>query len=139
MAASGAADGSVLVANFNAGWHKRKGAPIIYHRRFEIDYDVESGEYRMLDRFQVENVTATDAADRGIKKKAGGTANPALMKSVGWPPQCAIHKVAWNSANGLESAGWLASGTASGLVRVEWVAGRFQGDTAPERMYNPLG
>ncbi|ORX40716.1 hypothetical protein BD324DRAFT_647634 [Kockovaella imperatae] len=136
MAVSGGADGAVLLSNLNRGWHKRKGAPVHFLRRFEMDYDHESGTYRMVDQFHQESVMAQDAIDRGTKLKKGGDAlaDPAFMKSVAWSPHCAIHKVTWNSANGLNSAGWLASGMASGLVRVEWVSGRFQGDTLPIRM-----
>lgn len=40
-----------------------------------------------------------------------------------WSPQVGIHRCTWNNAAGLGQAGWMASGGASGLGRVEWVQG----------------
>lgn len=47
-----------------------------------------------------------------------------------WPPEMGVHKVVWNSGNGPENVGLLASATASGLVRIDtkvwgrWVKGK---------------
>jgi len=45
--------------------------------------------------------------------------------SSAWPQQVGIHRVAWNSGNGLAAAGMLASATASGICRVDWLQGRW--------------
>lgn len=44
-----------------------------------------------------------------------------------WPVQVGVHRVAWHSGGGLHSAPLLASGTASGLCRIDWMKGRGQG------------
>lgn len=44
-----------------------------------------------------------------------------------WSPQVGIHRCTWNNAAGLGQAGWMASGGASGLGRVEWVEGVWRG------------
>lgn len=47
-------------------------------------------------------------------------------KGIGaWPPEVGIHRATWNSGNGLANACWLASATASGLCRVDWLTGRW--------------
>ncbi len=43
-----------------------------------------------------------------------------------WPVEVGVHRVAWHSGGGLHSAPLLASGTASGLCRIEWMRGRGQ-------------
>lgn len=48
-----------------------------------------------------------------------------------WPPEMGVHRVAWNSGNGLGGAPLLASATASGLCRVDWVMGRWIKDRTP--------
>lgn len=50
--------------------------------------------------------------------------NPEYIWSAAWMPEVGVHKVVWNCAGGLKEAGWLASGTASGLVRVDWIEGK---------------
>ena len=36
-----------------------------------------------------------------------------------------MQRVAWNEGSGLAGASWLASATASGLCRVDWLEGRW--------------
>ena len=42
-----------------------------------------------------------------------------------------MHRAVWNAGNGLANAPWLASATASGLCRVDWLAGRWLRDYVP--------
>lgn len=42
-----------------------------------------------------------------------------------WAPEVSVTTVSWNSGSGLEYASLLASGTASGLVRIDDVKGRW--------------
>ena len=73
-----------------------------------------------------------DSGDRHTAKiqKLAET-DPSLISTTLWSPEIGVHRVAWNSAKGLGSAGWLVSGTASGLGRVEWVEGKFVGERVP--------
>lgn len=55
-----------------------------------------------------------------------------LSTSTGvWPPEIGVHRVAWNSGNGLGGAPLLASATGSGLCRVDWLLGRWLKDRVP--------
>ena len=54
-----------------------------------------------------------------------------LDGSALWPHEVSVLSTCWNSCNGLENAPWLASGTASGLVRIDWLQGRWFRDTVP--------
>jgi transcription factor C subunit 6 len=47
--------------------------------------------------------------------------DPLYLSTATWTPNVGVHKVTWNSMNGLRHAGWLASGMACGLARIEWV------------------
>jgi len=67
-------------------------------------------------------------ADKGeaplhIKTTAGGTG--------AWPREVGVHRVAWNSSNGLAAAALLASATAAGLCRVDEVWGRWIREKVP--------
>ena len=42
-----------------------------------------------------------------------------------------MHRVVWNGGNGLANAPCLASATASGLCRVDWLTGRWIQDRMP--------
>jgi transcription factor C subunit 6 len=63
------------------------------------------------------------------KQKAAETAPP--ISTGAWPSQVGVNKVTWNSGNGLGGASLLASATASGLCRVDWLEGRWLRDKVP--------
>ena len=71
------------------------------------------------------------AADRGKKSSKTGQLDPTIVKAQSWSPHVAVHRATWNEANGLAGAGWLATGMACGLVRVEWITGTFKGGVVP--------
>lgn len=50
-----------------------------------------------------------------------------------WPPLIGVHRVVWNSGNGLSGASLLGSATASGLCRVDWLEGRWLKGNVPYR------
>jgi transcription factor C subunit 6 len=63
-----------------------------------------------------------------VKHQKEAEHNPGHIVTAAWSPYVGAHKVCWNNAGGLRNAGWLASGTASGLGRVDWIEGKFVGD-----------
>jgi len=68
-----------------------------------------------------------DAVGRTLMNpKKRSNAKDALVKLSNWDAHIGIHRVVWQNGGGLGRAGWLASGGASGLLRAEWVAGRFR-------------
>lgn len=85
----------------------------------------------MLDCFHPTEIP--DHSSRGLPSQAF---TPQVSdQGVGygaWPASVSVTKVAWNEGGGLAGAGLLASGTASGLCRVDWLGsggqGRWWGD-----------
>jgi len=65
------------------------------------------------------------------ERKGEPPAEPLSISHGAWPPNVGIHRVAWHNGGGLARAPLLASGTASGLCRVDWLVGRFVGDKFP--------
>lgn len=43
--------------------------------------------------------------------------------SPSWPPQISITSLAWNNGNGIGRAGMIASASASGLCRIDYMQG----------------
>jgi len=111
---------------------------MVYNRLFEMDYDLHTGEYRMLDDFQPEEITLDGAAQKNSNRAKGTEhsleGNPLVAKSGDWPVEVGVHKICWNNNNGLGRANWIASGTASGLCRIDIVRGRFLGGRVPAGM-----
>lgn len=58
----------------------------------------------------------------------GKSKEPTKIQPIGtgaWPREVGVHRVTWNSVNGLASTSMLASATASGLCRVDVLWGRW--------------
>jgi transcription factor C subunit 6 len=108
---------------------------MIFQRLFEIDYGIYTGEYRIIDDYLPVEL-ALEAAQQKNANKAKGTGhslegNQVAAKSADWSLNVAIHKVCWNNNNGLGRAGWAASGSASGIGRVDIIRGRFINGRTP--------
>ncbi|KAG8932075.1 hypothetical protein FRC02_001705 [Tulasnella sp. 418] len=80
---------------------------------------------------------ATKTINKTKKAKSGSQTQPTInqVSEVGgsgaWPPEVGVHCVAWNTSNGLTKCQLLASGTASGLCRIDNLWGRFRKDHVP--------
>lgn len=100
-----------------------------------MDYDLHTGEYRMVDNFAVEDISLDYANQRNVNKSKSSVhsleGNPIVIKTGNWSPHVGVHRSCWNNNGGLGKAGWIASGTASGLGRVDIVHGRFIHGQAP--------
>lgn len=82
-----------------------------------------------------EAVGARRLGKRAGKGAAGDVESSATAKSAAWSPHVGIHRVAWHNAGGLGKAGWVASGGAAGLVRVDWVSsGRWHDGVVPDQI-----
>jgi transcription factor C subunit 6 len=64
-----------------------------------------------------------------VKTKVAPKAN--VVGTGAWPSEVGVHRVTWNSSNGLAAAGLLASATASGLCRVDELWGRWMKGKVP--------
>ena len=110
---------------------------LLVHKIYQMDYSRETGEFRMLERFlpQVRpRMHPSGKAGKTTQKPAvvAPSGNASAAPGTGaWPTQVGVHKVAWNCGNGLEAAGLLASGTASGLGRVDFLEGRWFENRVP--------
>ncbi|KAG8804442.1 hypothetical protein FRC17_005971, partial [Serendipita sp. 399] len=117
--------------------------PFLNHKIFQLDYSPISGQYRMLDQFfPQENGNngilvykesaprkvdgRRDAATTGEKFEQGR-----LEPSGLWHPNVGVTTVAWNSGCGLGSAPFLACGTVSGLIRVDYLEGMWTKGAIP--------
>ncbi|WVQ84912.1 hypothetical protein IAT38_007075 [Cryptococcus sp. DSM 104549] len=124
------ADGALILSDVNDGIYK-KYSNIRYvnmEKLYEVDYNQHTGEYRISDDFLPEPTTLEAAISRRpvSKSKSGDNEpSPLLIKTAAWSPHVGLHRVCWN-VNGLGVAGWVASGGAAGLGRVEWVEGRWK-------------
>ncbi|GBE81838.1 hypothetical protein SCP_0402120 [Sparassis crispa] len=115
--AVGVTDGSCLTTNTLRSTRRGGMVPFLVHKIYQLDYSRNTGEYRMLERFLPTEMQDRPTATRLNKVVPVGTG--------AWPPEVGIHRVAWNSGNGLGRAPLLASATGSGLCRVDWLLGRW--------------
>ncbi|KAK0439584.1 hypothetical protein EV421DRAFT_2010452 [Armillaria borealis] len=112
------ADGACSTTNMLRSTRRGGSVPFFIHKIYQLDYSRKSKEYRMLERFLPQ-----ETVDR--------TKNPGSTSIGSWPRQVGIQRVVWNEGNGLASAGMLASATASGLCRIDFLEGRWMKDKIP--------
>ncbi|KAG8758062.1 hypothetical protein FRC14_000856 [Serendipita sp. 396] len=141
--AIGCADGSCITTNLLRGTRREGVVPFLNHKVFQLDYSPRDGHYRMLDRFlPVENganeamvykesVTRNANNDKVVANTEDRFKQGCLEASGLWHPNVAVTAVAWNSGCGLGCAPFLVSGTASGLVRVDYLEGMWAKGTVP--------
>jgi hypothetical protein len=74
-----------------------------------------------------------ESADRAqpTKNPGKGRGDSTNAASGAWSPEVAVTCTRWNEGCGIGQAPLLASATASGLCRVDWLGGRFHGDRVP--------
>ncbi|KAK8853096.1 hypothetical protein IAR55_003797 [Kwoniella newhampshirensis] len=129
MLVSGGTDGAVILGNYHTGFYRNRKMPLVQERLYEVDYNATTGEYRILDDILPEAISLEAASSRrpAASSRRGHNEPPShLLKTGAWSPHVGIHQVVWNNGGGLGKAGWVASGGASGLGRVEWVEGRWR-------------
>jgi transcription factor C subunit 6 len=82
----------------------------------------------MLERF-LPNETHERA--NASRPKTEPLAERTSSSTGAWSPEVSVHRVAWNDGGGLAGTPWLASATASGLCRVDWLEGRWMRGRIP--------
>ncbi|KAG8217927.1 hypothetical protein J3R82DRAFT_6093 [Butyriboletus roseoflavus] len=107
--------------------------PFLVHKIFQLDYSRKTGDFRMLDHFlpQETQERSTNTKGKAQEEKEDAEASGRSTSTGVWPPDIGVTRVAWNNGNGLGGAPLLASATASGLCRVDWVMGRWIKDKTP--------
>lgn len=115
---SGGADGSVKIINVLSSVTKGMGcAPWNVYR---LDIHRTSGRLRMVDGMAKEAVTKSSPDDFIERVLAGGEADAKMPRVTGWHPVIRITDVRW--CPNIQGAFLLASSTAAGLVRLDWIA-----------------
>lgn len=125
--AVGSADGACTTTNSLRSTRRGGSVPFFLHKIYQLDYSRNTGVYRMLERFLPQETQERPAATRAAKSK-GQQSEHYKAHPVGtgaWPREVGVHRVTWNSGNGLAAAGLLASVTGSGLCRVDELWGRW--------------
>ncbi|KIJ44255.1 hypothetical protein M422DRAFT_228294 [Sphaerobolus stellatus SS14] len=129
--AVGSADGSCQTTNILKSTRRGGAVPFLIHRIYQMDYNRKTKEYRMLDNFMPYEHQDRPAASRAAGQK-DKNAEPAFQSSTGaWSPEISITRVTWHSGSDLARAPLLASATASGLCRVDYLLGRFAQNRFP--------
>lgn len=127
--AVGSADGSCVTTNTLKSTRRGGSVPFFVHKIFQLDYSRKTGEFRMLDHFLPQE---TQERSTNLKGKQAKTDESEISISTGvWPSEVGVHRVAWNTGNGLGGAPLLASTTGSGLCRVDWLLGRWIRNKVP--------
>ncbi|KAF9556184.1 hypothetical protein CPC08DRAFT_694740 [Agrocybe pediades] len=130
--AIGSADGTCSTTNMLRSTRRGGSVPFFVYKIFQMDYNRNTKEYRMLDRFLPQESFDRPTATRASKTKKGADEEPKIPASTGaWPREVGIHRVVWNNGNGLASSCLLAAGSASGLCRVDVLWGRWVRDKPP--------
>jgi len=127
--AVGSADGTCQTTNMAKNL-RRGTVPYFAYKIFQLDYSRTLKEYRML-----ENFLPYEIADRSSSAKVAST-KPRVTDlntsaTGAWSPQVSVTCTRWNDGCGIGQASLLASSTASGLCRIDWLPGRFHDDRVP--------
>ncbi|CAE7158393.1 unnamed protein product [Rhizoctonia solani] len=122
-------DGTLTIANLLKYVRKGSAMPSFIHTVYRMDLNRHTSELRMLDMLvprdhkDYRNLRLTRKVPQGL---APADATPSQRAAAErerdgfgtWEPKIAIHCAAWQPSR-LAQAGVLASGTASGLVRID--------------------
>ncbi|KAF7986658.1 hypothetical protein HWV62_26496 [Athelia sp. TMB] len=128
--AVGSADGTCITTNSLRNPRRGGTVPWLVHKIYQLDYNRTSGELRMLEKFAPAEPVEKPTTNKAKAKLDARSALMSVATGV-WPPIVGVHRVVWNSGNGFNGASLLASGTASGLCRVDNLRGRWIRDRIP--------
>ncbi|KZT44018.1 hypothetical protein SISSUDRAFT_1039286 [Sistotremastrum suecicum HHB10207 ss-3] len=136
--AAGSADGSCHTRNLLKTTKRGLAAPIS-QKIFQLDYSRTSRQYRMLENFLPQDSSEKFSAIAAKRAKTAKGSKAQDIKvppdtsvlSSAWSPEVSVTCVRWNDSSGFACAPWLASSTNSGLCRVDWLKGRFNGSRIP--------
>ncbi|CAE6465036.1 unnamed protein product [Rhizoctonia solani] len=122
-------DGTLTIANLLKYARKGSAMPSFIHTVYRMDLNRHTGELRMLDMLvprdhkDYRHLSKTRGVPQGLAPADATAAQRAAAERERdgfgtWEPSIAIHGAAWQPSR-LAQAGVLASGTASGLVRID--------------------
>ncbi|KAH7333577.1 WD40-repeat-containing domain protein [Rhizoctonia solani] len=122
-------DGTLTIANLLKYVRKGSAMPSFIHTVYRMDFNRQTSELRMLDMLvprdhkDYRHLSKTRGVPQGLAPAdATATQRAAAERERDgfgtWEPKIGIHCAAWQPSR-LAQAGVLASGTASGLVRID--------------------
>ncbi|GAA6016034.1 hypothetical protein JCM11491_000646 [Sporobolomyces phaffii] len=118
---SASSDGTVLMHSGVRALRRRRVRGHFSQMLYSLEFERETGKWRMSDNFQVEHRTALDSLAIGSSTSSKTTGEPPLTSILAWPPEVQVNKVCWHP--NLERSALVASGGTWGCVRVDWVEG----------------
>ncbi|KAJ9093228.1 hypothetical protein QFC19_008434 [Naganishia cerealis] len=127
LVAAGSVDGCVTWINALRSATRARKARVAQQTLYKLDYSRVSGLYRMVDGFapEIPNHAAriySQAVDAPEPKKKL-TAEDWRTVSAGFPVDVHITRTVWQNGGGLGRAGILASGSGSGICRIDFING----------------
>jgi len=131
--AIGSADGSCCTTNVVKSAKRGGSVPFLMHKIYQLDYSRKLKEFRMVENFLPKETFDKPTAARKKAQKAAETGRPGEKSGAtgAWPKEVSVTRVTWDSGGGMSSAPLLASATASGLCRIDWLLGRFFNNRVP--------
>ncbi|GAA5920572.1 hypothetical protein JCM1841_005739 [Sporobolomyces salmonicolor] len=123
--ASASADGTCQITSGLRALRRRRVRGHFGLKVFKLEFERETGQWRMLDNFHVEQRSALDPYNVSVATKAKSPKTKSddapLVSTAAWPLEIGVTRVAWHP--NLDRACLLASGMSCGLVRLDWVEG----------------
>ncbi|KAF7297836.1 Pre-mRNA splicing factor [Mycena kentingensis (nom. inval.)] len=134
--AVGSADGVCSTTNALRSTRRGGSVPFFVHKIYQMDYSRTTKEFRMLEQFLPLEASdrptqAKAARNEKAKNKGVGAMYTTPTGSASWPREVGIQRVVWHCGAGLSGCGLLASATASGLCRVDFLWGRWLSGKVP--------
>ncbi|CAE6453803.1 unnamed protein product [Rhizoctonia solani] len=122
-------DGTLTIANLLKYVRKGSAMPSFIHTVYRMDFNRQTSELRMLDMLvprdhkDYRHLSKTRGVPQGLAPADATASQRAAAERERdgfgtWEPKIGIHCAAWQPSR-LAQAGVLASGTASGLVRID--------------------
>ncbi|GAA5875870.1 hypothetical protein JCM3774_001107 [Rhodotorula dairenensis] len=127
LVVSTSSDGTAILSSGVRALRKRRVRGHFTRKLFRFDFKRETGELRMWDNLDDEHRQALDASNfsRTAKKgTAAEAADPNDSSTAAWALEQGVLCSEWHSS--MDRCALLATGTASGLGRVDWVEGTAQ-------------
>ncbi|KAI5481920.1 transcription factor TFIIIC complex subunit Tfc6 [Pseudohyphozyma bogoriensis] len=111
-------DGTCVIVNSGRTLHRRRGVIFFARKLFQIDHNRKTGECRIYDNILPEARNEGNS-DKPKSAKSKAKTPTAVSWNPAWDPAVGVLKTDWHPS--LTRGCLLATGTAMGLLRVDWV------------------
>lgn len=131
LVVSTSSDGTAMLSSGIRALRRRRVRGHFTQKLFRFDFKRETGELRMWDNLDVEHRQALDPSNFARTAKKGTAAEAADQddsSTAAWAPEQGVLCSDWHSS--IDRCALLATGTANGLGRIDWVEGTAQATKA---------